>query len=88
MFIAMRRLGKEAYLINYNGDAHNPRRRANQRDMDIKMQQFFDHHLAGAPMPEWMKSGIPFLMKGRDQIAETATAATPTAGAPGGAPPR
>ena len=88
MFIAMRRLGKEAYLINYNGDAHNPRRRANQRDMDIKMQQFFDHHLVGAPMPDWMKSGIPFLMKGRDQIAEPATAATPVSGSAGGAPPR
>jgi dipeptidyl aminopeptidase/acylaminoacyl peptidase len=68
MFIAMRRLGKEAYLINYNGDAHNPRKRANQRDMDIKMQQFFDHHLTGAPMPAWMKEGVPFLQKGRDQI--------------------
>ena len=88
MFIAMRRLGKEAYLVNYNGDAHNPRKRANQRDMDIKMQQFFDHHLVGAPMPEWMKSGIPFLQKGRDQIAEPATAARPLTGAPGGSPPR
>jgi len=88
MFIAMRRLGKEAYLVNYNGDAHNPRKRANQRDMDIKMQQFFDHHLTGAPMPDWMKQGIPFLMKGRDQIAEPATAATPAVGAPGGSPPR
>ena len=87
MFIAMRRLGKEAYLINYNGDAHNPRRRANQRDMDIKMQQFFDHHLVGAPMPDWMKQGIPFLMKGRDQIAPSISA-TPTPAAPGEAPPR
>jgi hypothetical protein len=87
MFIAMRRLGKEAYLINYNGDAHNPRRRANQRDMDIKMQQFFDHHLTGAPMPDWMKQGIPFLMKGRDQIAPNISA-SPTATIPGEAPPR
>ena len=87
MFIAMRRLGKEAYLINYNGDAHNPRRRANQRDMDIKMQQFFDHHLTGAPMPDWMKQGIPFLMKGRDQIAPNISA-TPTPTIPGEAPPR
>ncbi|MEX1184788.1 MAG: prolyl oligopeptidase family serine peptidase [Gemmatimonadota bacterium] len=68
MFIALRRLGREAYLINYNGDAHNPRKRANQRDMDIKMQQFFDHHLTGAPAPDWMVVGIPFLVKGRDQL--------------------
>ena len=73
MYIALRRLGKEVYLINYNGDAHNPRKRANQRDMDIKMQQFFDHHLTGAPMPDWMKNGIPYLHKGRDQLGRTAT---------------
>jgi dipeptidyl aminopeptidase/acylaminoacyl peptidase len=68
MFIALRRLGKEVYLLNYNGDAHNPRRRANQRDMDLRMQQFFDHHLAGAPMPDWMRNGIPFVRKGSDQV--------------------
>ena len=87
LFIAMRRLGKEAYLINYNGDAHNPRKRANQRDMDIKMQQFFDHHLTGAPMPDWMKEGIPFLQKGRDRIttpaASTSTNPSTSSGGPG-----
>jgi dienelactone hydrolase len=79
MFIALRRLGREVYLINYNGDAHNPSRRVNQRDMDLRMQQFFDHHLTGAPMPEWMKSGIPYLRKGTDQvIGKPVTPATAT----------
>jgi hypothetical protein len=35
-------------------------------------------------MPDWMKQGIPFLMKGRDQIAP-AISATPSATIPGGA---
>jgi dipeptidyl aminopeptidase/acylaminoacyl peptidase len=65
MFVALRRLGKEVYLINYNGDEHNPTKRANQKDIDQRMQQFFDHHLRGAPAPEWMRSGIPFVEKGR-----------------------
>jgi dienelactone hydrolase len=65
MFVALRRLGKEVYLINYNGDEHNPTKRANQKDIDLRMQQFFDHHLRGAPAPEWMRSGIPFVEKGR-----------------------
>jgi dipeptidyl aminopeptidase/acylaminoacyl peptidase len=73
MYIAMRRLGREVYLLNYNGDAHNPRRRANQRDMDTKMQEFFDHHLTGAPMPDWMRQGIPFLRKGSDQFPTVIT---------------
>ncbi|HSJ23764.1 MAG TPA: prolyl oligopeptidase family serine peptidase [Longimicrobiales bacterium] len=81
MFIALRRLGKEVYLLNYNGDAHNPRRRANQRDMDLRMQQFFDHHLTGAPAPDWMTQGIPFLRKGSDQVIQTEPAeSTATAG--------
>ena len=69
LFVALRRLGKEVYLINYNGDAHNPTKRANQKDIDLRMQQFFAHHLKGEPAPEWMRRGIPFLEKGRDQIA-------------------
>ncbi|HEU0054101.1 MAG TPA: prolyl oligopeptidase family serine peptidase, partial [Longimicrobium sp.] len=68
MFVALRRLGKEVYLINYNGDEHNPTKRANQIDVAIRMMQFFDHHLKGAPAPEWMTRGIPFLQKGRDQL--------------------
>lgn len=70
MFVAMRRLGKEVYMVNYNGDGHNPRKRANQKDIDMRMQQFFDHHLRGMPAPEWMREGIPFLRKGRERAPE------------------
>jgi dipeptidyl aminopeptidase/acylaminoacyl peptidase len=84
MYIALRRLNREVYLINYNGDAHNPRRRANQRDMDIRMQQFFDHHLTGAPMPEWMKNGIPYLRKGSDQVIPSASSANEPVSSGGG----
>src|SRR5690606_20047943 len=69
MFVAMRRLGKEVYMVNYNGDGHHPRKRANQKDIDMRMQQFFDHHLKGAPAPEWMIDGIPFLRKGRQPVS-------------------
>jgi dipeptidyl aminopeptidase/acylaminoacyl peptidase len=75
MFIALRRLGKEAYLVNYNGDGHNPRKRANQKDIDRRMLQFFGHHLKGEPMPDWMREGIPYLQKGRDQFPRPVTAA-------------
>lgn len=68
-FVAMRRLGKEAYMLNYNGEEHNPRKYANQKDIDRRMQEFFAAKLLGAPAPEWMTRGIPFLEKGRDQIA-------------------
>jgi dipeptidyl aminopeptidase/acylaminoacyl peptidase len=74
MFIAMRRLQKEVYLINYNGDEHNPTKRANQKDIDMRMQQFFAHHLRGEPAPSWMTEGIPYLEKGRHQVTRPATA--------------
>ncbi len=76
-FIALRRLGKEAYMINYNGDEHNPTKRANQLDIDKKQLEFFGHHLRGEPAPDWMKRGIPFIEKGRDQIR---TAPVPVSG--------
>ncbi len=73
------------YLVNYNGDAHNPTKRANQLDVAARMLQFFDHHLKGAPAPEWMRRGIPFLQKGREQaVAQPAEVPVTTAPAPGG----
>ena len=84
MFVAMRRLGKEVYMVNYNGDGHNPRKRANQKDIDMRMQQFFAHHLRGEEAPQWMREGIPFLRRGREAqpgpVAEPVSAGngTPT----------
>ena len=69
LFVGMRRLGKEVYLIDYNNDVHNPAGRANQKDIAMKMQQFFDNKLKGAPAPDWMVHGIPYVAKGRDQLA-------------------
>lgn len=67
-YVAMRRLQKEAYMVVYNGDEHNPTKRANQKDIDRKMQEFFAVKLLGAEPPSWMVRGIPFLEKGRDQV--------------------
>ena len=86
LFVGLRRFGKEAYLLDYNGDGHNPRKRANQLDVDRRMQQFFAHHLKGEPAPDWMRVGVPFLQKGRDQFAPPAVAAEPGPGVPTGAP--
>ena len=61
LFLALRRHNKEAYLFNYNNQLHNLRRRADQKDFALRMHQFFDHFLKGAPAPEWMTKGINFL---------------------------
>ena len=60
-FLALRRLGKEAYMYTYNGEPHHLRRRANQKDYAIRMAQFFDYELKGAAKPAWMEKGVPYL---------------------------
>jgi dipeptidyl aminopeptidase/acylaminoacyl peptidase len=65
LFIGLRRLGKPTWLINYNDQPHWPVTAANIRDWNIRLQQYFDHFLKGAPAPAWMVDGIPALEKGR-----------------------
>ncbi|MCU1233301.1 MAG: hypothetical protein JWP63_1268 [Candidatus Solibacter sp.] len=60
LFLSMRRLGKEAYLFNYNGEPHHLNRRPNQKDYTVRMQQFFDHLLKDSAKPEWMEKGIAY----------------------------
>jgi dipeptidyl aminopeptidase/acylaminoacyl peptidase len=62
-YLALRRLNKEAYMFSYNGEFHALRRRADQKDYTIRLQQFFDYFLKGAPKPGWMEHGIPYIDK-------------------------
>lgn len=64
-FSALRRLNKPVWMLNYNDDDHNLTRRANQKDLSIRMRQFFDHYLLDAPVPVWMSEGIPAVDKGK-----------------------
>lgn len=66
MFVAMRRLSKPVWMLNYNGEAHGLRRAPNQKDWTIRMQQFFDHYLQGAPPARWMIEGVPAILKGKE----------------------
>ncbi|MBD5358450.1 MAG: S9 family peptidase [Bacteroides sp.] len=66
MFMALRRLGKPVWMLQYNGEAHNIKERRNRKDITRRLQQFFDHYLKGDPMPEWMKNGIPAVRKGQE----------------------
>jgi dipeptidyl aminopeptidase/acylaminoacyl peptidase len=64
LFVAMRRLDKPCWLLNYNGDGHGVTKRPNQEDFAIRMYQFFDYYLKDEPAPEWMVHGIPAVEKG------------------------
>jgi dienelactone hydrolase len=64
-FVALRRLGKPVWMLNYNGERHGLSRQPNRKDWAIRMQQFFDHYLMDAPAPVWMAEGVPAVRKGQ-----------------------
>jgi dipeptidyl aminopeptidase/acylaminoacyl peptidase len=66
-FLSLRRLGKEAYLFNYNGEPHGLRRRPDQKDYTVRMQEFFDYLLKDAPKPAWMEKGIPYIDREKEK---------------------
>jgi len=66
-FVSLRRLGKPAWFLNYNGEPHWPLKIQNRKDFNIRMQQFFDYYLKGAPKPVWMERGVPAIEKGINQ---------------------
>lgn len=64
-FTALRRLGKPVWMLEYNKEAHNLVERRNCKDLSVRLQQFFDHYLQGAPEPAWMSKGVPAIRKGQ-----------------------
>ena len=67
-FSALRRLGKEAYMFNFNGEKHGLRERDNQKYWTVYLDEFFDHYLLGKPRPEWMDKGVPYLERGKRDV--------------------
>ena len=66
-FVALRRLGKPAWMLNYQGEPHWPVKIQNRVDFNIRLAQYFDYYLKGAPMPKWMRDGVPALEMGINQ---------------------
>jgi dipeptidyl aminopeptidase/acylaminoacyl peptidase len=68
LFLALRRHGKPVWFFNYNQERHWLLRRADQKDYTLRMWQFFDHYLRGAPAPAWMSQGIPYLDREAEKV--------------------
>jgi dipeptidyl aminopeptidase/acylaminoacyl peptidase len=67
LFNALRRMDKKVWLLQYDQGSHGTRLRQDMVDYSIRMEQFFDHYLKGAPAPKWMVEGIPARLKGMDK---------------------
>jgi dipeptidyl aminopeptidase/acylaminoacyl peptidase len=68
-FKALRRLGKKAWMLQYDEGTHG----APDSDWGIRVDQFFDYYLKGSPPPKWMTEGIPARLKGIDSGLELDT---------------
>ena len=60
LYLTMRRLNKNCLLLQYNDELHRLKKYANKLDAAIKMKEFLDHYLKGAPAPGWISKGIPY----------------------------
>jgi dipeptidyl aminopeptidase/acylaminoacyl peptidase len=69
-FLALRRLDKPVWFLQYNEEPHGLRGDANKKDFTIRRMQFFDHYLKDAPMPYWMKQKSDFEYRNRPPVAE------------------
>lgn len=58
-FVAMKRLGKPCWMLNYPGEPHWPMKIANKIDFQKRMLQFFNHYLKHEAAPKWMTEGVP-----------------------------
>lgn len=60
LYLAMRRLGKESVFLHYYNEPHHLRNLSNRLDYAIKMKEYMDHYLKGAPAPAWITDGVPY----------------------------
>jgi len=54
-FTALRRAGKDAWLLEYDHERHMLDEDKPRRDFTIRMGAFFDYYLKGKERPSWMK---------------------------------
>lgn len=73
LFTALRRLGKKAWMLQYDDDGHGIFFLKDATDYTIRLTQFFNYYLNGAPPPKWMTKGIPASKKGIDTGLEPDT---------------
>ncbi len=60
IYLSLRRLGKDCIFLQYRGEPHHPKKYPNKLDYSIKLMEYFDHYLKGAPAADWIKNGVPY----------------------------
>ncbi len=63
LYMVMRRYNRNAVMLQYENEPHWPRRYQNKVDYSVKMKEFFDHYILGAPAKDWFSKGLPYIGK-------------------------
>lgn len=69
-YMALKRLGKPVWMLNYNGEKHGLGKRQNMKDFAVRLYQYFDYYLKDGPLPSWLAEGLPYVEKGINQHLE------------------
>lgn len=69
-YMALKRLNKPVWMLNYNGEKHGLGQRQNMKDFTVRLYQYFDHYLKDTPAPAWLSDGLPMIEKGINQRLE------------------
>lgn len=77
---ALRFNGKPIIWLSYPDEGHGLSKIENRIDFQLRLEQFFGHHLRGEPAPKWMTDGVPFLEK-PEHMREFAPGPMPWGGA-------
>jgi dipeptidyl aminopeptidase/acylaminoacyl peptidase len=75
--------GKPVIMLEYMGENHGVSRPVNQRDYAVRMREWFDHYLMGAPAPDWLTNGVPRI-KMQEHLQERRDSTGTTGGGRGG----
>ena len=77
-FNTLREQEKDVIMLQYVGENHGLQLPKNQKDYTVRMTEYFDTFLKGAPAPEWILKGVPRLrmeehLKSRQKKAKVAS---------------
>ncbi|MCV9926609.1 prolyl oligopeptidase family serine peptidase [Flavobacterium sp. LS1R49] len=58
LYLALRRLEKKHIMLLYPKEQHILTNSGNQKDLSIRLHQWFDYHLKNVPPATWIKTGL------------------------------
>ncbi len=57
----LRYLKKPVVFLSYRGEGHGLRKASNRLDIQMRLKEFFDHHLKGGEQKKWMDEELPYI---------------------------